>query len=81
MFTEDQAKKVAKGINGTHAFPEQVDKLTQEVVREARGKRTAKVGKHKTNGVVRHVVHVTTEDHTEAPHTVSSALHQAFPLA
>ena len=80
-FTEDQAKRVAKLINGTFARPEKRDKKTNEVTQDAAGKRVAKVGKHTTNGAIQHVVHVTTEDHREPAVTVSSPLHPLYPLA
>lgn len=80
MFTLDQAKKTATAINGTFVRPEQRDK-DGNVTRDAAGKRAAKLGQHTTNGVVRHVVHVTTEDHYEQPFTVASPLHPLYPLA
>jgi hypothetical protein len=81
MLSEDLAKKTASTLNGTYARKEVVDKLTQEVTQEARGKRKATVGSHITNGVKRFVVHVKHEDKHEPAFTIGSAEHPAFPLA
>ena len=69
LFTKQTAKDAAARLNGSHVEPD-----------TGRGKRTAKVGKHVTNGQTRHVVHVNTADGLDVARTYSSPTDPAIPL-